>query len=64
MRLHSRIVNELGNTIDIAVSRDDQGITLAMAGPDSLCENIITQAEAQTLNTLLTQLLAEGSQPL
>lgn len=63
MRLSERIINELGNTIDIAVSGDSQGITLAMTGPDSVCENIITRAEAQTLNALLTRFLTESPTP-
>lgn len=63
MHLSERIINERGNTIDIAVSGDDQGITLVMTGPDSICENIITRAEAQTLNALLTKFLTESQIP-
>lgn len=59
MRLASSLINELGNTIDIAVSRDAQTVVLEMSGPDSTSENIITLAEARTLHALLGQALAE-----
>lgn len=59
MHLHKRIINELGNTIDITVSRSAGSVTLDMIGPTSRCENIVTLAEAHTLNDLLTSLLSE-----
>ena len=59
MRFASNLINELGNSIDVAVSRDAQTVVLEMTGPDSTCENIITLAEARTLYALLGQALSE-----
>ncbi len=62
MRHSQRIINELGNTIDIAVSADGASVTIDLIGPASHSENTITRAEARTLHSLLTAALNEDTQ--
>lgn len=55
------IVNELGNVIGIAVTRDQRGITVAAIGPTSEVEHTWTPMEAATILELVSSVLDDDT---
>ena len=54
-----RFINELGNRIEVAASREkDSGhIDLRITGPDSECQNIVTEKEARAMHRAIAAVL-------
>lgn len=53
------IVNELSNTIDFDITKDERGVTIHAIGPTSEVEHTWTPVEAITIRELLITIFKE-----